>query len=286
MISGGSRTLADVLRFATDILEKTDIDGYDVEARLLTEFACGVERIDIVSQPNMLISNDKFEILEDALAQRIAGMPVHRIMGYRDFYGLRLALGPETLEPRPDSEVLVDLALELLEKTPPKTMLDLGTGTGALALALLSIFPQATVIATDIALGALDMATKNAETCGFSERFSALQSDWFEKVIGKFDLIVSNPPYIRSAVIPDLDIEVRNHDPILALDGGPDGLTPYMIITGEAKNHLTNNGLVIVEIGFNQAEDVTNLFKSNGFIKLALKHDLGGRDRVLAFSIG
>ena len=286
MISGVSRTLVDALRFATDMLEKTDIDGYDVEARLLTEWACGAERIDFVVQPNLLISNDKFEILEAVLARRIQGEPVHRIMGYRDFYGLRLNLGPETLEPRPDTEVLIDLALELLGKSPPKTMLDLGTGTGALALALLSVFPQATVIATDISGGALEVAMKNAETCGFSERFSVLKSNWFENVGGKFDLIVSNPPYIRSSVIPELDIEVRNHDPILALDGGPDGLAPYRIIAGEAKNHLHKNGLMIVEIGFDQAEDVTNLFKSNGFIKLTLKLDLGGRGRVLAFSIG
>ena len=145
MISGGSRTLGDALRFATEMLEKTTIDGYDIEARLLTEWACDAARIDFVSQPNMLISNDKFRLLEIVLARRIAGEPVHRIMGFRDFYGLRLELGPETLEPRPDSEVLVDLALELMSNTPPKTMLDLGTGTGALALALLSVFHQATV---------------------------------------------------------------------------------------------------------------------------------------------
>lgn len=285
MISGGSRTLADALRFANDTLEKTDIDGYDVEARLLTEWACGVERIDFVGRPNILISNDKFEILEDALARRTAGKPVHRIMGYRDFYGLRLDLGPETLEPRPDSEVLVDFALELLKKSPPKTMLDLGTGTGALALALLSVFPQATVIATDIADGAIEVATRNAKNCRLLERFSVLKSDWFGAIGGKFDLIVSNPPYIRSSVIPDLDIEVRNHDPILALDGGPDGLQPYRIIAENAMAHLNSHGIILVEIGFDQAEDVTNIFKSKGFTLVGLKLDLGGRDRILAFSI-
>ncbi len=285
MTSDGSRTLADTLQLAIDTLEKTTIDGYDVEARLLTESACGVARIDFLSCPNILISNDKFEILETYLARRIAGEPVHRIMGFRDFYGLRLNLSPETLEPRPDSEVLVDLALELLVKYPPKTIMDLGTGTGALALALLSLFPQATVIATDISAGALEIASKNAELNGLSARFGGLQSDWLEKVEGKFDLIVSNPPYIRSSVIPDLDIEVRNHDPLLALDGGPDGLTPYRIISSEAKNHLNVNGLMLVEIGFDQADDVTNLFKLNGFIKLKLQQDLGGRDRVLAFAV-
>ncbi len=284
MISGGPRTLAEVLRYATDTLEKTDIDGYDIEARLLTEWACGLERIDLVSRPNMLISNDKIELLEAALAQRIAGRPVHRIMGYRDFYGLRLVLGPETLEPRPDSEVLVDLALELLGKNPPKNMLDLGTGTGALALALLSIFPQATVIATDIASGALEVASQNAEICGYLGRFSALKSDWFENVSGKFDLIVSNPPYIRSSVIPDLDVEVKNHDPLLALDGGPDGLQPYRLIAQKAKAFLNACGLVLVEIGYDQADDVTNIFKLQGFFVVMLKQDLGGRDRILAFS--
>lgn len=283
MISGGSRTLGDALQFATDTLEKTTIDGYDVEARLLTQWACGVERIDFVKRPNLLISNDKIEILEAVLARRIAGEPVHRIMGFRYFYGLKLNLAPETLEPRPDSEVLIDLALELLGTNLPKTILDLGTGTGALALALLSVFPQATVIATDISAGALDIATKNASSNGLLSRFSGLQSDWFQKITGKFDLIVSNPPYIRSSVIPDLDIEVRNHDPLLALDGGPDGLTPYRIIASEAKNHLKINGLVLVEIGFDQAVDVANLFKSSGFTKVKLQQDFGGRDRILAF---
>jgi release factor glutamine methyltransferase len=285
MSSGGPRTLADVLRFATDTLEKTDIDGYDVEARLLTEWACGLERIDFVLRPNMLISNDKFELLETVLVQRIAGKPVHRIMGYRNFYGLRLALGPETLEPRPDSEVLVDLALELLENSPPRTMLDLGTGTGALALALLSVFPQATVIATDIASGALEVAKRNAEICRYSARFSALKSDWFENIMGKFDLIVSNPPYIRTSVIPDLDIEVKNHDPLLALDGGPDGLQPYRIIAENAKAHLSDSGLILVEIGYDQADDVTNIFKLHGFLRTSLKQDLGRQDRILAFSL-
>lgn len=271
----------------TDVLDKAEIDGYDVEARLLCQWATGRAQVDFMTNPDELLSSEAIALLTNAVASRLSGMPVHRIMGFRDFYGLRLNLSSETLEPRPDTETLVDQVLDMIEKynapESPLRILDLGTGTGAIALALLSKLPNAQALGVDVSAQAIETAAQNAKTNALSERFDTLQSDWFENVSGKYDVIVSNPPYIRSSVIGTLDKEVREHDPLIALDGGVDGLNPYREIARNAHRYLAQNGFVGVEIGYDQASDIKTIFSDFGFDLVELRQDLGQRDRAMTF---
>ena len=212
---------------------------------------------------------------------------MHRILGHREFHGLDLLLSKETLEPRPDTEVLVDTLLPALKEAVSRKgsarILDLGTGTGAICLVLLKECAQASGIGSDISADALETAAKNAARNGLDSRFETIRSNWFEKISGRFDIIVSNPPYIRTDIVATLDPEVRNHDPMAALDGGQDGLAPYRLIAADAGRFLVENGTVGVEIGFDQRLDVSAIFASHGFSLLDAVKDYGGNDRVLTF---
>ena len=226
--------------------------------------------------------------VEEAIVRRLAREPVYRILGRRDFYGLDLALSEGTLEPRPDTEILVDVILPHLRTMvaaglKPK-IVDLGTGTGAIALALLQECPEAEAMGIDISEDALKTAAANAERNGLSSRFTTRAGPWFERTSERFDLIISNPPYIRSDVVVELEPEVTNFDPMAALDGGSDGLEAYRDIAAEALEHLEDHGLVGLEIGFDQRDDVTQIFEEAGFSLLEERRDYGGNDRVLVFA--
>ena len=283
-----SLLLGDVLRQARQRLAPASDDAA-TEVRLLAEWAFGLSRLELVTKAELPVDPAQIQVFDAALVRRLAGEPVHRIMGFREFFGMRLELSEATLEPRPDTEVLVELVLDLIRAAGRENealeILDLGTGTGAIALALLSVLENAKATITDIAHNALDTALQNAWAHGLSGRVTAVEGKWFEPVEGKFDVIVSNPPYIPSVVVPTLDVEVREHDPIAALDGGEDGLDPYRVIAADAAGHLKAKGIVAVEIGYDQAEDVTALFEAAGFGLLELRNDLGGRDRALAFAL-
>jgi release factor glutamine methyltransferase len=226
--------------------------------------------------------------IDEAVARRAAGEPVHRILGFREFYGLRLALSPQTLEPRPDTETLVDALLPIVKAIAAREeacrILDLGTGTGAIALALLSAEPRAVATGVDISDDALATARSNARSLGLSDRFTAIKSDWFGKVSGRYHVIASNPPYIRSVEIETLQKEVRAFDPLRALDGGADGLDAYRIIATQSAAHLEADGVIAVEIGSTQRTDVARIFEQTGFALLKTLADLAGNDRVLAFT--
>ena len=215
---------------------------------------------------------------------------MHRILGYREFYGLRLSLSPETLEPRPDTETLVEAVLPFVKATAAREgacrILDLGTGTGAIALALLSAVPAATATGVDISAGRAGDGGPQCQELGLGGRFTAVQSDWFEKVSGRYHVIAANPPYIPSRDIGNLQDEVRNFDPRLALDGGVDGLNPYRIIAAEAARFLEAESRIAVEIGHTQRNEVTDIFEAAGYAATAALRDLGGNDRVLVFQWG
>jgi release factor glutamine methyltransferase len=282
-----SAVLGALLRDARRRLTEAGIADAALDARLLVEHFSGTTRTDTITNPEKPVDRQIVKAIDTALARRIAGEPVHRILGFRDFYGLRLSLSPETLEPRPDTETLVDAVLPFIRQTIARkgscTILDLGTGTGAIALALLAAVPQATASGVDISDGALATATRNARDLGLAERFSARKSDWFEKVSGRYDAILSNPPYIPVSDIDALQKEVRDFDPRRALDGGRDGLDAYRIIADKAGSHLEEDGIVAVEIGSAQNTDVTGLFVLAGFDRIEAKQDLAGNDRALVF---
>lgn len=280
-------TLAALHRIARARLAEAGIVDAALDARILVEELTCTSRTDLLARPEMDVSVETAAKLAATLARRIAGEPVHRILGAREFYGLRLSLSPDTLEPRPDTEALVDLALPFVtsvcEERGACRILDLGTGTGAIPLAILSVEPRANAVATDIAPGALETAKANAEALGLAEQVEFVLSDWFGGVGGTFDLIVSNPPYIPSAEIASLAPEVRSFDPLRALDGGADGLGPYRIIACDAERHLAPGGAVMVEIGAGQGPDVAGIFAERGFRQAGSRRDLGGHERALFF---
>ena len=279
-------TLAALLAQARQRLIRAGIDDAALEARLLVEHFTGTDRTAALSDPDRVIADEQIRGVTAAVERRARGVPVHRIIGQRDFHGITLKLSRETLDPRPDTEALVELVLPALREIAREgacRILDLGTGTGAIALALLKELPHATALGTDIQPGALETATVNADLNGLGVRFEARLSDWFEEIGGRFHAIVSNPPYIASREIETLSREVREHDPIKALDGGADGLDAYRVIAAKAAEFLETNGIVAVEIGHDQRRPVTDLFLDQGFALQGQAADLGGRDRALMF---
>lgn len=257
------------------------------DARVLIGEALGFSLTDFVLNGARVVSDDEAKRIDPMIARRERGEPVHRILGHREFYGLDFLLSPGTLEPRPDTEVLVDAVLPHLRKVVLEkgsaSILDMGIGTGAICLSLLHAVPGVTGVGSDISQDALKTAGLNAERHGLGARFETVMSDWFKNISGRFDIILSNPPYIRTDVIDTLDREVREFDPLAALDGGADGLLPYRIIAEKAVDFLENSGVVGVEIGYDQMADVTAIFASNGYDCIDRVKDYGGNDRALIF---
>ncbi|WP_295810284.1 peptide chain release factor N(5)-glutamine methyltransferase [uncultured Nitratireductor sp.] len=283
-----AETLGALLVEARDRLKRAGIPEAALDARLLVEHVTQTSRLDAISRPEWTISEAERSSLNNALEARIAGKPVHRIIGYREFYGLKLKLSEETLEPRPDTETLVDLVLaearRLGGEDRPWRILDIGTGTGAIALALLSVLPAARAVGSDISADALATARANADINGYGGRFEACLSNWFDQIDSRFDFIVSNPPYIRECDWCSLAIEVRGHDPRRALVAGQDGLDAYRRIAAESAACLAAGGMIAVEIGYDQRESVTELFTGKGFRLHQAGRDLAGHDRTLIFA--
>jgi len=286
-LSGAEGTVSAELAAARKRLQMAGVADPPLDARLLIGEVIAFSLTDFVMKPDRPLTQEEQARIASMIERRAGGEPVHRILGHREFHGLDLLLSKDTLEPRPDTEILVDALLPALKEAVSHKgsarILDLGTGTGAICLALLKECPDATGIGSDISTGALETAAKNASRNGLETRFEIMQSDWFEKISGSFDIIVSNPPYIRSDIVTTLDREVRHHDPMAALDGGQDGLAPYRLIAADAGRFLVENGIVGVEIGFDQRLDVSAIFASNGFSLVDAVKDYGGNDRVLIF---
>ncbi len=267
---------------------EAELGDPSTDARVLVAGILGLSLSDVVMRSDIAVSHEEAERVRAAIARRCKHEPVHRILGHRAFYGLDLRLSPETLEPRPDTEILVDCVLPHLKRMIAEKgsarLLDLGVGTGAIALALLKECPQARAVGSDISEEALSTAERNAYINGVAERFETVRSAWFSHIEGRFDIIVSNPPYIPTGVVAELDPEVRNYDPLTALDGGQDGLDAYRALSTGAGDYLLANGLVAVEIGYDQKKSVTALFENAGFSLLEAHRDYGGNDRVLLFT--
>jgi release factor glutamine methyltransferase len=263
------------------------IDSAELDARILVGAVLALDLTGLIASANRRLTPDETVRLEDFSRRRIAGEPVARILGNREFWGLPLELSAATLVPRPDTETVVELALEMLRAAPnpdrPLRVADIGTGSGAILLALLSELPDACGIGTDISVAALQTARANAVRLGFAARAAFVACDYTAALSGPFDLIVSNPPYIRSADISGLASEVRDHDPLRALDGGADGLDAYRVLAPEAMRLLEPGGALIVEMGLGQSGEVEGLMTAAGLILERLpKADLAGIRRAVA----
>ncbi|WP_409568277.1 peptide chain release factor N(5)-glutamine methyltransferase [Methylobacterium sp. E-041] len=255
------------------------------DARFLMLGVLDLRAVDLALHGGRALGSEGADRLEAAARRRAAGEPVARILGTWEFWGLPFRLSPETLVPRPDTETLVDATLETVsDPAAPLRILDLGTGSGCILVALLSALPNATGIGLDRSWNALRTARANALDNGVADRTLFVAGDWCEALVGRFDRVVSNPPYIASAVIAGLDREVREHDPIAALDGGDDGLAAYRrIVDATAGGLLAPGGSLHLEIGYDQADAVTELGRKAGLRPSGITRDLAGHTRVASF---
>jgi release factor glutamine methyltransferase len=268
-------------------LKSAAIESPDLDARLLTGHALGLDLTGLILAAQRQLSPDESARLEEFARRRLVGEPVARILGEKEFWGLPLQLSPATLVPRPDTETVVELALELLRAggnlDRRLRIADLGTGSGAILLALLSELPAAQGFGTDISQAALQTAGANAARAGLSDRATFIACDYASGLAGPFDLIVSNPPYIRSADIDGLTPEVRNHDPLAALDGGADGLDAYRALIPQAAGRLAAGAALVVEAGEGQGVQIQALMTAAGLMPvIAPKADLAGIPRAVA----
>ena len=269
---------ADVPADVAAVLRLARTLGVDrLDAQLLLSAALQQSRAWLISHDDACLPPDSARRLAEQLAQRAAGMPLAYLVGWTEFHGLRLTVTAATLIPRPDTETLVDWALELLREAPSNArVVDLGTGSGAIALALKAGHPQANVQAVDLSPAALQVAERNAVELGLAVRFH--QGDWWLPLAGQqFDLIVSNPPYIAGA---DPHLPALRHEPLAALTPGGDGLSALQTLIEGAPAHLHLGGWLLLEHGYDQAATVASALQRRGFTELALRHDLGGQPRV------
>jgi release factor glutamine methyltransferase len=262
------------------------IESAQTDARLLAANALQLTRVQLISQSKRRLEPQEAGAISTRAARRIAREPVSRIIGRREFWGLDLAINPSVLDPRPDTETVIELALDWIAthhlKNEPLRILDIGAGSGALLLALLSELPAAHGVATDKSTDALKLARDNARHLGFGERARFVACNFTDALRGPFDLVVSNPPYISSADIALLAPEVRDFDPVLALDGGEDGLIAYRAIASDALRVLKPRGRLVVELGQNQAEPVSAIMRAAGLvIETPIRRDLAGINRAL-----
>ncbi|MBB4305581.1 release factor glutamine methyltransferase [Rhodobium orientis] len=282
----GPVRLGPLLRQVRDRLTEAGIAEAETDARLLVGAALDTPPLRLALEADRPVTRAECTRIEELISRRAAREPVGRILGTREFWGHAFRLSPDTLEPRPDTETVVEAALgfldEVARRADPLRIADLGTGTGALLVTLLSECPQAMGVGTDVSVGALAMARRNADAAGVGDRAAFAAMNYGDALVPGLDLVVSNPPYIASGEIAGLDREVRDHDPSRALDGGADGLDAYRAIAADASRLLTPGGRLFVEIGSGQAADVAALFAQAGLDGLFVHRDLAGHDRVVA----
>jgi release factor glutamine methyltransferase len=280
---GASTARAEALAFLVETFERCGIEEPKREARMTLCAASGVSPAALIVAPQEPLGSAARRV-EEYSTRRAAGEPLSRIVGKREFWGLTLTISPEVLDPRPETETIVEAAARVLDnrRGDPLRILDLGVGSGALLCALLSEFANARGVGVDISAGAANVARANMKACGLGQRAEIRVGDWTRGVAGPFDLIVSNPPYIPSAHLAGLPREVRDFDPWLALDGGPDGLDAYRRIMPESRPLLSEGGWLIVEIGAGQSAGALAIAEQCGLVESTIHKDLAGLDRVVA----
>ena len=281
-LAAGGLTVAEASRLLRRLVAEVEPDGAAIEARLLLGNVLGLDLTGLTRDADRPICAADGSRLAALARRRLAGEPVQRLLGTAVFYGLDIALTPETLVPRPDTETLIEAVLARFPADESFRFADLGTGSGAILVAILAERPLAHGVATDLSDAALATARRNAETNHVADRADLLRASYAEPFApGSLDAVVSNPPYIASAEIETLDREVRLHDPRLALDGGADGLDAYRAIAPQAARVLRPGGLLAVEIGWRQGADVAAILAESGFEGITVLPDLAGRDRVV-----
>jgi len=255
--------------------------GSSTESRMLLRHVIGLSDADLIIMDDIQMSEAQQAQLDDCIKQRLAGRPIAKIIGVKEFYGRDFIVSDDVLDPRPDSETLIDCVLNYAQGQRDLRVLDMGAGTGCLVLTLLAELSDMQGVASDISVDALSIAQQNARALNVDDRMQFIESNWFENVEGMFDVIISNPPYIESAVIPKLDVDVRKYDPILALDGGKNGLNPYEVILPQIRNYLKKGGFMALEHGYDQANRIAPLIAGAGLADIQMHSDLAGHNRII-----
>jgi release factor glutamine methyltransferase len=270
-------TAAEALMTATARLRAAGVDDPARDARVLLAHAARIDatRVTLIAPEDLAPEIE--ERFDHLISLRSIRVPVSHLVGERAFYGRRFKISRDVLDPRPETETLIEAALAV----PFQSVLDLGTGSGCILVTLLAEQPDAQGVGVDISAVACLQASANAVLHHVNDRADIRQSDWFENVKGRFDLIVSNPPYLAADEMQDVAPELREHEPRLALTDESDGLSAYRIIAAQAQDHLTPHGRVLVEIGWHQGAEVRSIFEAHGWKEVSVLPDLDGRDRVI-----
>ena len=278
-------SLSEALQLLAQTFRAAGIEDADVDARVLAGHALHLDRARLISQSDRVLEAREVNAISGLAARRLKREPVSRILGRKEFWSLALAVMPDVLVPRPETETVVEGALDFVVRGGLRMeklrILDIGTGSGALLVALLNELPNSTGIGTDISRAALEAARINVTRFGFESRCSLIACDMAAGAQGQFDLVVSNPPYVARGDIRSLAPEVRDYDPIMALDGGDDGLAAYRSISADAKRLLAQGGRLFVELGAGQEPAVRKLFTNAGLAVGVARNDLAGTPRVL-----
>ena len=276
-------TVREVLNWTRGYFEDAGIVQPRLEAEILLAHALDVERLHLYLSPDKPLTVDERAKFKTFIQQRRAGTPLQHLIGEVTFFGLRFKVRRDALIPRAETEQLLDRTLRLVARDQPARCLDLGTGSGVIAVCLARYLPRASVTAVEISAGALELARENAALNGVVDRVAFLESDWFANVSGSFDLIVSNPPYVETSAIEGLAVEVRDHEPRVALDGGTDGIEQIRELVAGAGAHLERGGHLLLEIGHGQGERVQRLLIEAGLDDVVIERDLSGLER---FAVG
>jgi len=277
-------TLATLRKKIEARLGKKGIEEAPLDARLLISHIIPVTEIDFAINADQTVSNEQQNLIDILVQKREKRIPMSQIFGEKEFWSLSFKVTRDTLTPRPDSETLIEVALnEFEDKNATLSILDLGTGSGCLLLTLLSELKNATGLGMDVSASAIKVANENATNLSLNNRATFLKSDWFEKLskTKKFDLIIANPPYIGLNEKPELTPEVCEHEPYSALFAGEEGLDDYRIIAADISSYMSEKSIIILEIGYRQSSAVKDIFEQKGFKNINVFQDLGGRDRCL-----
>ena len=259
------------------------IETPELDARIILKEVLSLDDKDLILKESLDIPNELIEKIIAIESRRLNGEPISKIFKKRDFYNSTFLISNDVLDPRPETELIVEIANNFINKNEVKNILDLGTGSGCILLSILKENKMINGLGIDLSKDAISIAKQNSKKLNLETQSNFLISNWMSSVNYKYDLVVSNPPYIASEDIKKLSKSVKIYDPILSLDGGDDGLNSYRLIASDLKRVVSKNALIIIEIGYNQSLQVIEIFKKNNFKLMKKYNDINGLDRVLTF---
>ena len=259
------------------------IETPELDARIILKEVLSLDDKDLILKDSLDIPDEMIEEIIAIESRRLNGEPISKIFKKRDFYNSTFLISNDVLDPRPETELIVEIANNYINKNEVKNILDLGTGSGCILLSILKENKMINGLGIDLSKDAISIAKQNSKKLNLETQSNFLVSNWMSSVNYKYDLVVSNPPYIASEDIKKLSKSVKIYDPILSLDGGDDGLNSYRLIASDLKRIISMNAIIIIEIGYNQSLQVIDIFKKNDFKLIKKYNDINGLDRVLTF---